>query len=147
MKKIFKNSTFLSMGIGVVLALISLITFIFIKNRVYFNIVYILNIVINFAVIIFNIATNEKNTIKFNSLTQSGYILVTLAILYIDLLVVSFVWDMNIYSNLMHVTNTSMYLIIYSILMLMILLMNLYNVITNDKNIQNSTKVIENSKK
>jgi len=146
MKKILKNSTFISMGVGVLFALVSLITFIFVKNTTYFSIMYILNIVANFAVIILNINKGEES-LKFKSLTQACYILLTLAILYLDILIISNVWDMNVYYNVMHVTNTMMYLIIYSLMMAFILLLNLYNVIKYNKNIQNSTKSIENERK
>ena len=109
MKKLLKNKTFLSMIIGVLIAYISLITCFFVKNQTYFTIMFISNIVINFGVIIYNIVKYDLETEKFKSVTQAAYVLLTVVALVLDVVIMSSSWDMNLYDNVMYLSNYSAY--------------------------------------
>ena len=78
MKKILSNSTYLSMAIGIIIAFITCITFIFIKSTLYFTIGLLINIIANFSVIGYNMIKYDNDSAKFKSLTQAAYSGITL---------------------------------------------------------------------
>jgi hypothetical protein len=126
MKTIFKKPTYLVMIIATLLALISFITFFFVKNRIYFTIMFSLNIIINFFVSGFILLINDHElaTTRFKNI--SIYLFITFFLLYLDVIVISSFWDLNIYSNLMYVTNIKLYLGIYAIYVLAMILISIY---------------------
>ena len=60
-----------------------------------------------------------------------------------DVIIVSNIWNLNVYTNLMYLTNIKLYLTIYSLFVLMMVLMSIYVMIKNYKKItvrQEATK-------
>ena len=147
MKKILSNSTYLSMAIGIIIAFITCITFIFIKSTLYFTIGLLINIIANFSVIGYNMIKYDNDSAKFKSLTQAAYSGITLFFVILDLLIASWVWDLTIYTNVMYLANTRMYVVFYAIFVLAMLFMNLYATIKEYVDRQNSTNLIVNDKK
>ena len=126
MIKLLKNKMYLATLIGVLLNVISLITLFFVLNQTYFTIIFILNIMISFGLSSYVILSKEET----NSLTKmkltSLYLFITLFFLIMDIIVISNTWDMNVYANLMYVTNVKLYCFIYSIYVLIMILFSLY---------------------
>ena len=147
MKAILKNSTYLSMIIGILIVFITCITFIFIKSTVYFTIGLLINIISNFAVIGYNMIKYDNESSGFKSLTQAGYSGITLFFIILDMYIAYWVWDMSIYTNVMYLTNTRMYVVFYAVFVLSMLLMNLYATIKEKVDRHNSTKVMQKDKK
>ena len=147
MKGILKNSTYLSMIIGVFIAFVTCITFIFVKSTVYFTIGLLVNIISNFAVIGYNMIKYDNESQSFKSLTQAGYSGITLFFIILDMYIANWVWDMSVYTNVMYLANTRMYVVFYAVFVLSMLLMNLYATIKEKVDRQNSTKLIQNDKK
>ena len=65
----------------------------------------------------------------------------------LDLLIASWVWDLTIYTNVMYLSNTRMYVVFYAVFVLAMLLMNLYATIKEYVDRHNSTNLIVNDKK
>jgi hypothetical protein len=148
MKKILKSPTCLSMLIGVIIAFVTCITFIFIKSTTYFTIGLLINIITNFAVIGYNmIRYDKKESTGFKSLMQAAYSGITVFLVIMDLQIAYWVWDLTIYSNVMYLTNTQMYVVFYAIFVIAMLLMHVYAAIKEKVYRQKSTKVSLNDKK
>lgn len=136
MKNLFKNKMYLSMIIGTLFALISLLMLFFIKERIYFTIILILNIFVNFMITSFLLLVkdNISNSLRFKNI--SLYLLVTLFLMVMDVVIISNTWDLNVYSNLMYIKNIELYVSIYSLFVLIMTCMSIYVVlksITNNK--------------
>lgn len=131
MKKIIKNSNFWFMGIGILISLISVITFFFIKNRNYFTTMFVIDIIINFIVTSLILLTGDQTSINVKFKSMGLYLLITLFLLISGVLVISNFWDVNNYSNLMYVTNVKLYVGIYSIFVLIIILAAIFGLLKN----------------
>ena len=125
--KILKNRIYLTMIIGVLIALVSFVCCFFIKNRAFFTIMFIVNICTNFLVSAIILLSNGSSSINFKWLAL--YLLTTLFILLIDVRIIGNIWDLNNYSNLMYVKNIELYLGLYSIYVLIMVLMGIYVVL------------------
>lgn len=138
MKKIFKDYTYLSMLIGVFIAFITFITLFFIKSRVYFTTMFIINIILNFIVTGLILLLNDKKTPPLRFKCLSLYLVSTLFFLIIDVVIINNIWNLDSYSNLMYITNIELYLSIYSIFVLIMVLMSMYVILKNLTNISKS---------
>lgn len=147
MKKILGNSTYLSMIIGVMIALITAITFIFVKSTIYFTIGLLINIITNFSVIGYNMMKYDNESAAFKSLTQAAYSGITVLFVILDMNIAAWVWDMSVYTNVMYLSNARMYVVFYLVFVLSMLFMNLYATLKEKTNRQNSTKSMQNDKK
>ena len=145
MKNLFKNKMYLSMIIGTLFALISLLMLFFIKERIYFTIILILNIFINFMITSFLLLVkdNISNSLRFNNI--SLYLLVTLFLMVMDVVIISNTWDLNVYSNLMYIKNIELYVSIYSLFVLIMTCMSIYVVLKSIAN--NKTNIRQKSAK
>lgn len=146
MKKLLKDKIYLSMFIGFLFSLITCITLLFVKERIYFTIIFILNVIMNFLVTTLSLLLDEKknNTIRFKLIPL--YLMTTLFFLILDIIIISNIWDLNIYSNLMYITNTKLYLGMYSVFVLFMVLMSIY-VILKDRLLNNETNIRQKSAK
>jgi hypothetical protein len=89
----------------------------------------------------------DNDSAKFKSLTQAAYSGITLFFVILDLFIASWVWDLTIYTNVMYLSNTRMYVVFYAVFVLAMLLMNLYATIKEYVDRHNSTNLIVNDKK
>lgn len=146
MKKLLKDKIYLSMFIGFLFSLITCITLLFVKERIYFTIIFILNVIMNFLVTTLSLLLDEKknNTIRFKLIPL--YLMTTLFFLILDIIIISNIWDLNIYSNLMYITNTKLYLGMYSVFVLFMVLLSIY-VILKDRLLNNETNIRQKSAK
>ena len=137
MKKIFKNSDYLVVIISLFIALITLVTLFFTSTKLYFSLVFGGLVVISFItstfVLLHKSQTNDK--LKLISL----YLLINWVFLCLDTLIVSKIWDMNVYGNLMFVTNMNVYLGIYAIYVIAMALITIYGIIKSITHKNNST--------
>ena len=147
MKKILKNYNYLAMIITLAISFISMLTFIFIKNRVYFTIMFSINIILSFLVLFMNLLFAKKDesvSLKFKLI--SLYYFVMLFFLFMDLVIISNLWDLNVYSNLMYVTNIRLYLSIYALYVLVIIFISIYVLLKNNST-NNSNEIRQNTTK
>ena len=81
----------------------------------------------------------EKDNLKYSG--------ITVFLVIMDLQIAYWVWDLTIYSNVMYLTNTQMYVVFYAIFVIAMLLMHVYAAIKEKVYRQKSTKVSLNDKK
>jgi hypothetical protein len=140
MKKLLANKTYLSMTIGILISYILLVVCFFIKSTTAFTCIFLVNIIVNFGVIIYNSIKNDDETVKYKSLTQTCYVAITLLALVLDVFIVSKMWNLTNYDYYVYLGNAVLYLIIYSLLQVIILLMYVYYIIKDNTKRQDSTK-------
>ena len=129
MLNILKNKIYLSMIISVLVAVISFVSLIFIKNQTYFTIILIVNILINFLETGFLLLIEDGIALSFKFRLISLTLLATFFMMVMDVVLASFTWDLHSYSNLMYLTNIKFFIGLYSIFVIAMVLMAIYVVL------------------
>lgn len=129
MRKILKDYRYITLISGIVISIVTCISLFFVNKTVSFTIGLVSNILINFLVggilLLSSLATKNK------FLSILSYLLITQLFLFFDLLIIERNLDLNVYSNVMYLTNIHLYLLIYSLFVIMMSLLSGYILIKN----------------
>lgn len=138
--KFLKNKIYLTLAVGILLSIVGLLTIILTNNTSIFSIVFASNIFINFLVTGLCLVYNENISIFSKFKLIGSYLLITLFTLFMEVIYMNKTLDMNVYSNLMYITNIKMYLGIYSLFILVMIATSIYMIIKMKEKVNNSTK-------